>query len=57
MTVEERGRDQKTLFVSIQHPAEGTGLENPSSTWPDGEFPRPSVIAVRHRNGKKIGSL
>jgi len=48
--------DQKTLFVSIQHPAEGTGLANPSSTWPDGEFPRPS-IAVRHRNGKKIGSL
>jgi hypothetical protein len=48
--------DQKTLFASIQHPAEGTGLENPSSTWPDGDFPRPSVIAVRHRNGKRIGS-
>jgi secreted PhoX family phosphatase len=48
--------DQKSLFVSIQHPAEGTGLDTPSSTWPDGDFPRPSVISVRHRDGKTIGS-
>jgi secreted PhoX family phosphatase len=41
--------DDRTLFASIQHPGEGSkNLEpaNLTSRWPDGEFPRPSVVAV-----------
>lgn len=49
--------DGRTLFASIQHPGEGAGLPNAASSWPDGTNypPRPSVIAVRHRKGRKIG--
>lgn len=39
--------DADTLFVSIQHPAEGTTLANPLHAWPDGDVPRPTVIAIR----------
>ena len=49
--------DDKSLFASIQHPGEGSkNLEptNLSSRWPDGEFPRPSVVAVT--KGETIGS-
>ena len=50
--------NNETLFVSIQHPGEDSSFENPSSIWPDGSTPRPSVIAVT-KNGagsKTIGS-
>jgi secreted PhoX family phosphatase len=51
--------NDETLFVSIQHPGEGSTFENPSSTFPDGATPpRPSVVAVT-RNGsgsRTIGS-
>jgi len=40
--------DQKTLFLSVQHPGETTkDLSNPTSTWPDGKKPRPSVVAIQ----------
>jgi secreted PhoX family phosphatase len=46
-----------TLFCSIQHPGEGSVIENPSSTWPDGTTPpRPSVIAIVKEGGGVIGS-
>ncbi|MCL6644292.1 MAG: PhoX family phosphatase [Dehalococcoidia bacterium] len=45
-----------TLFVSIQHPAEGTTLENASSRFPDGKEPRPAVIFIRKEDGGTIGS-
>lgn len=45
-----------TLFVSIQHPGEGTTLENASSHFPDGREPRPTVIFVRKEDGGIIGS-
>jgi secreted PhoX family phosphatase len=50
--------DQKTVFVAVQHPGEITGAtpENPSSRWPDGDQPRPSVVSVWHPAGKDIGS-
>ncbi len=48
--------DQKTLFATIQHPGEDRGLPNPISNWPDGDMPKPSVVAVRHLRGKVIGS-
>lgn len=49
--------DGHTLFATIQHPGEGAGLPNTLSSWPDGTNtpPRPSVIAVRHAKGRKIG--
>jgi secreted PhoX family phosphatase len=39
--------DSETLFVSIQHPAEGSTIASPLHRWPDGDFPRPSVVAIR----------
>jgi len=45
-----------TLFVSIQHPAEGSTLESPTSKFPDGNEPRPSVVFVMKDGGGTIGS-
>ena len=39
--------DGKTLFLSVQHPGEESeDKENPTSTWPDGDIPRPAVVAI-----------
>ncbi|MBO2530816.1 MAG: PhoX family phosphatase [Thermobifida fusca] len=48
--------DDKTVFIAPQHPGEDGTVENPTSTWPDGDFPRPSVVAIWHTRGKKVGS-
>jgi len=51
--------DNETLFLSIQHPGEGSKLPNPSTRWPDfkdGMPPRPSVIAISRKGGGTIGS-
>lgn len=46
-----------TLFLSIQHPGEGSTLAAPSSVFPDGVSPpRPSVVAIEHVLGLPIGS-
>ena len=44
-------RDQRTVFVAVQHPGEDDGatFETPASTWPTGDFPRPSVVAAYQR--------
>jgi secreted PhoX family phosphatase len=48
--------DNRTLFCAIQHPGEDGGLPNAVSNWPDrGTCPRPSVVAVRHAEGGRIG--
>ncbi len=58
--------DFKTLFVSIQHPAEGlhpdgktkSTYDNPSTRFPDFNLttpPRPTILAITHINGKIIG--
>jgi secreted PhoX family phosphatase len=51
-------KDQKTVFVAVQHPGEITGAspDNPISRWPDGDQPRPSVVSVWHGNGNDIGA-
>ena len=39
--------DGKTLFLAIQHPGEESeSPSNPTSTWPDGDEPKSSVIAI-----------
>ncbi len=48
--------DFGTLFVSVQHPGEGDGLDEPSSTFPDGDFPRPSVVAAYKNDGGVVGT-
>lgn len=52
--------DNRTFFASIQHPAENEGStrDKPTTRWPDfrpGRPPRPSVVAVRRRDGGVIG--
>ncbi|MFF4624734.1 PhoX family protein [Nonomuraea jabiensis] len=50
--------DQRSVFVAVQHPGEtdGANPDAPSSHWPDGDQPRPSVAVVWHGQGKKIGA-
>jgi uncharacterized protein len=50
--------DEKSVFVAVQHPGEITGatLENPASTWPDGDFARPAVACVWRLDGGHVGS-
>lgn len=50
--------DGETLFLSIQHPGEGGSITAPKSHWPDGPGtqPRSAVIAVRKKDGGRIGS-
>ncbi|MET7337032.1 PhoX family phosphatase [Nonomuraea sp. NPDC005650] len=50
--------DQRSVFVAVQHPGETDGAtpDSPSSRWPDGDQPRPSVAVVWHGQGKKIGA-
>ncbi len=50
-------QDDRTMFVSIQHPGEGSTVANPSSRFPDYNPslpPRPSVIAITKTGGSPI---
>lgn len=50
--------DSRTLFVSVQHPGEGSGSDAPSTRWPDFDPklpPRPTVLAIRKDDGGLIG--
>ena len=51
--------DGKTLFVSVQHPAEDAEiLADIKTLWPDfqqGRLPRPGVVALQRADGAEIG--
>ena len=53
--------DNTTLFVAIQHPGENeegkSTYKNPNCRWPHDEkkVPRPSVVAIRHKSGGRVG--
>ncbi len=49
--------DDAALFLSIQHPGEGSDLSAPSSRFPDRALPpRPSVLVLEHVERRPIGS-
>jgi secreted PhoX family phosphatase len=50
--------DRQTMFLSIQHPGEASGMRTAAMTpprvsnWPRGRVdqpPRPAVVSIRHR--------
>jgi len=52
--------DGKTLFLSVQHPAEerGSSAQNPTTRWPDfteGVPPRAAVVVIEREDGGVIG--
>ncbi|MGW5672815.1 PhoX family protein [Micromonospora sp. NPDC003776] len=51
-------RDNRSVFVAVQHPGEITGasVENPASTWPDGDFAKPGVVVTWRLDGGPVGS-
>ena len=39
--------DGKTLFLAVQHPGEESeSTDNPTSTWPGGDEPKPTLFAI-----------
>ncbi|MEO3776116.1 PhoX family phosphatase [Micromonospora sp. B11E3] len=50
--------DNRSVFVAVQHPGEITGasVENPASTWPDGDYAKPGVVVAWRLDGGPIGS-
>lgn len=50
--------DGRTLFVSVQHPGSRTAhREKPTSTWPDGGFPKSAVIAITGPLLERVASI
>lgn len=47
--------DETALFLAIQHPGEGGSLAQPTSSWPDGNVARPSVVVITRLDGGLIG--
>ena len=50
--------DDRSVFVAVQHPGEisGASIDKPASTWPDGDFAKPSVVVSWRLDGRAVGS-
>jgi secreted PhoX family phosphatase len=50
--------DDRSVFVAVQHPGEisGASVDKPASTWPDGDFAKPSVVVTWRLDGGPVGS-
>jgi hypothetical protein len=50
--------DDRTIFLSVQHPGAGGSAVAPRSHWPDGgaAAPRDGVIAIYAEDGRKLGA-
>ncbi|MEU8613197.1 PhoX family phosphatase, partial [Actinoplanes sp. NPDC048791] len=50
--------DDRSVFTAVQHPGEtdGATLDEPASTWPDGDFAKPAVVVTWRLDGGPIGS-
>ncbi|GAA1810525.1 PhoX family protein [Luedemannella flava] len=50
--------DGRSVFVAVQHPGEITGasFDKPASTWPDGNYARPAVVASWRLDGRAVGA-
>jgi secreted PhoX family phosphatase len=54
----EMSEDERTLFLTVQHPGQGGTAEEPHSAWPDGtgRAPRPSLVAIEPEGaGRRLG--
>jgi len=51
-------KDNRSIFVSVQHPGEGGTYDEPISTFPDGPGtkPRPAVVVAWRPDGQRIGT-
>ncbi|WP_433717281.1 PhoX family protein [Actinoplanes sp. CA-051413] len=50
--------DDRSVFTAVQHPGEidGATLDEPASTWPDGDFAKPAVVVTWRLDAGPIGS-
>jgi secreted PhoX family phosphatase len=50
--------DGRSAFVAVQHPGEiaGATFDRPASTWPNGDYARPAVVAAWRLDGRAIGA-
>jgi secreted PhoX family phosphatase len=50
-------KDNRSVFVAVQHPGEvdGASVENPKSTWPNGDYGKPAVVCAWRGDGGEIG--
>jgi secreted PhoX family phosphatase len=50
--------DDRSVFTAVQHPGEITGatVDDPASTWPDGDYAKPAVVVTWRLDGGPIGS-
>jgi secreted PhoX family phosphatase len=50
--------DNKSVVVSVQHPGEidDASVDDPASTWPNGDFAKPAVVVAWRLDGREIGA-
>jgi secreted PhoX family phosphatase len=50
--------DGRSVFTAVQHPGEreGARVENPASTWPDGDFAKPGIAVTWKLDNGAVGA-